>query len=305
MRLICPNCDAQYEVPEGVMPPEGRDVQCSNCGQTWFQEHPDHPENTGVEADAEGAEPISEPDATETPDQAAALERARAARTGVSVDPDREAEPDPLDDPAEPEVAAPARPAPPRRTVDPTVADILREEAELETRARGEERTTLESQPDLGLGENDAVSEGARRAREARSRMAELVTAAGATGAAASQSRRDLLPDIEEINSTLRSSSERIASGDETEIAAANAREAKSSARGFVFVIVVAAILSLVYVFAPQLAEAVPQLDPWISAYVGMVDSWRMWLDTQVGDLLRWLEETARAKGEADAAAVN
>ena len=37
MRLICPNCDAQYEVGEGVIPADGRDVQCSNCGHTWFQ----------------------------------------------------------------------------------------------------------------------------------------------------------------------------------------------------------------------------------------------------------------------------
>lgn len=38
MRLICPNCDAQYEVPDNVIPPEGRDVQCSDCGNTWFQD---------------------------------------------------------------------------------------------------------------------------------------------------------------------------------------------------------------------------------------------------------------------------
>lgn len=38
MRLICPNCDAQYEVPDNVIPSEGRDVQCSDCGNTWFQE---------------------------------------------------------------------------------------------------------------------------------------------------------------------------------------------------------------------------------------------------------------------------
>ncbi|EEW60689.1 putative zinc finger/thioredoxin [Ruegeria sp. TrichCH4B] len=37
MRLICPNCGAQYEVPEDVIPENGRDVQCSNCGDTWFQ----------------------------------------------------------------------------------------------------------------------------------------------------------------------------------------------------------------------------------------------------------------------------
>lgn len=37
MRLTCPNCKAQYEVADGVIPPEGRDVQCSACGTTWFQ----------------------------------------------------------------------------------------------------------------------------------------------------------------------------------------------------------------------------------------------------------------------------
>lgn len=37
MRLICPNCAAQYEVDARVIPEDGRDVQCSNCGQAWFQ----------------------------------------------------------------------------------------------------------------------------------------------------------------------------------------------------------------------------------------------------------------------------
>jgi predicted Zn finger-like uncharacterized protein len=38
MRLICPNCVAQYEVDENVIPAEGRDVQCANCGHIWFQD---------------------------------------------------------------------------------------------------------------------------------------------------------------------------------------------------------------------------------------------------------------------------
>ncbi|MGB0958702.1 MAG: zinc-ribbon domain-containing protein [Halocynthiibacter sp.] len=37
MRLVCPNCDAQYEIAEGAIPAEGRDVQCSNCGHDWFE----------------------------------------------------------------------------------------------------------------------------------------------------------------------------------------------------------------------------------------------------------------------------
>ncbi|WP_347852788.1 zinc-ribbon domain-containing protein [Planktomarina sp.] len=36
MRLLCPKCDAEYEIPDDVIPAEGRDVQCSGCQETWF-----------------------------------------------------------------------------------------------------------------------------------------------------------------------------------------------------------------------------------------------------------------------------
>ncbi len=52
MRLTCPNCGAQYEVPDEVIPDEGRDVQCSNCGDTWYQAHPEFPE-LALEAEAD------------------------------------------------------------------------------------------------------------------------------------------------------------------------------------------------------------------------------------------------------------
>ena len=48
MRLICPNCSAQYEVPADVIPAEGRDVQCSNCQETWFQTHPDTEQQSDI-----------------------------------------------------------------------------------------------------------------------------------------------------------------------------------------------------------------------------------------------------------------
>lgn len=40
MRLSCPGCGAQYEVDAGAIPTEGREVQCSACGHTWFQYAP-------------------------------------------------------------------------------------------------------------------------------------------------------------------------------------------------------------------------------------------------------------------------
>jgi predicted Zn finger-like uncharacterized protein len=36
MRLTCPNCGAEYEVPEGLVPAAGRHVQCTACHRRWF-----------------------------------------------------------------------------------------------------------------------------------------------------------------------------------------------------------------------------------------------------------------------------
>ncbi|MEO0664593.1 MAG: zinc-ribbon domain-containing protein, partial [Pseudomonadota bacterium] len=71
MRLICPNCDATYEVPDSVIPPEGRDVQCSNCGTTWFFDP-----NPQVEAETLPPEPEveAEPEPELPPEEVTDLE---------------------------------------------------------------------------------------------------------------------------------------------------------------------------------------------------------------------------------------
>ncbi|WP_299698608.1 zinc-ribbon domain-containing protein [uncultured Tateyamaria sp.] len=269
MRLICPNCDAQYEVVDDVIPSEGRDVQCSNCGQTWFQHHPDHaPE---------------EPEESEAP---------------ADLTP-------PDDEPVEDEERADA-PEPQRRELDSSVADILRQEAEIEAQARATDAEGLESQPDLGL--DSAETDSDRRAREARERMArmrgeeaapEQVSEAAVT-AAAIGSRRDLLPDIEEINSTLRSTGDRqTAPTADTATDPAEVAPRKSSfRRGFTLMILLAVILGAIYVFAPDIARAVPQADPFLSAYVAQVDSARVWLDGQVEAGLTWLDNLSAPEEE-------
>jgi predicted Zn finger-like uncharacterized protein len=251
MRLICPNCDAQYEVPAEVVPTEGRDVQCSNCGQTWFQHHPDHMPATKEEV-AASAIPENE-------------ERVEVA------------------------------PQPERKQVDPAVADILRQEAELEAEKRTQEGEGLESQPDLGLDE--AEDEAARRAREARDRMARMRgedPEAEAT-AAALGSRRELLPDIEEINSTLRSTGDRQISSDEAGVAPA--RKKRGFRRGFMTMVLIAIILAALYIFAPQIAKAVPQVDPYLSTYVTYVDQGRSLLDAKLLEVIQWLDAKAASQG--------
>ena len=116
MRLICPNCGAQYEVDARVIPDTGRDVQCSNCGHTWFQNpaHMDNeladelgyeaPQENGALTDSADAEPeASEFDTAPKPEaeayeSEADIEDAVSALTQAEALP--ETEPDPEDAPA-------------------------------------------------------------------------------------------------------------------------------------------------------------------------------------------------------------
>ena len=132
MRLNCPNCEAQYEVPDDVIPPEGRDVQCAACGNTWFQPDP-RASDAGAEdmpdaaEDAEEAVPDTragrrelDPDvASVLREEAAREQRVRAApRSGPDVQVAGVAPPAPTDRPAPPVAPpsdAPKADAPPHR----------------------------------------------------------------------------------------------------------------------------------------------------------------------------------------------
>ncbi len=225
MRLTCPNCDAQYEVPDGAIPPEGRDVQCSNCSNTWYQHHPDHPEAaTDVESDDDGAGP-----------------------------------------------EAPIAPA--RRRLDPEVADILRQEAEHETRLRASEAETgLESQPDLGLDNGPDVAAPPQGREQPPSDA----------GKKKSEPQHNLLPDLEEISSTLRVSEQKNPGSD-----AADSPTPKRSGflLGFGVIVLLAAGLLLIYTNAEKIAQTVPRTQPALAAYSDTVDTARIWLESVVTDI--------------------
>lgn len=261
MRLTCPNCGAQYEVPDDVIPQDGRDVQCSNCGTTWFQPHPsaEGPETT----EPETTDPIVEA-------QEPALEPEMPAAEDLPEQSPTAAEPKPRD-------------------LDPDVKDILQEEAAHETRMRAEESGGLETQPDLGL--DDTTDDAERRAEEARARMERLKgpdaepsieDAVASATAAAKSSRRDRLPDIDEINSSLRRSETPTRPIEDTDTASEETKRKRGFARGFAIPLLIVALLVLLYANAPTIAEAVPALGPALNSYVLMVDQLRVWLDNQI-----------------------
>ena len=102
------------------------------------------------------------------------------------------------------------------------------------------------------------------------------------------------MPDIEEINSSLRSTSDRQISTDEAGVAPA--RKKRGFRRGFLTVALIAIILAALYIFAPAIAKAVPQVDPYLSSYVAMVDQGRSWLDSRLDGIAKWLEAKAASQ---------
>lgn len=294
MRLTCPNCGAQYEVPEDVIPDEGRDVQCSNCGFTWFQT-PDGPAEPAAEV-APDAAPQEEPEPEPEP--------VGDAGTPVAPDEDsapaRAAEPEPQTAPQpspEASEAAPGQPETPRRRLDPEVEGLLREEAERETRARAADSQPLETQPDLGLEETRAEDDAERRSRAAREHMSRIRGEdAGESEAARRSSRGSLLPDIDEINSSLRSGGDtaREPAPEPEPIDQPEAPPARSGfARGFAIALLLGVVAIVLYANADRIAEALPSFAPLLDAYVAAMDAARGWAAETITALLVWLDGLA------------
>lgn len=172
-----------------------------------------------------------------------------------------EADPEPEEEPVAPAAAAAGAAA---YAVDDSVLAILREEAEREAKARqAEAARPLETQTELGI--EQAVPE-------------VNLPHQPVYEDAALAARRSRLPDVEEINSTLRPS-ERVIE-DEAPAVVPVAAEGRSSFRsGFLMVLTLAILGSAVYGSADAIATAVPSLAGPLESYVGFVDSLRLQLD--------------------------
>jgi len=261
MRLTCPNCSARYEVDDSLVPPDGRDVQCSNCATTWFQP---------------GNRTHMEENENDAPEDAAF---------------------EPTD--ADPASDEPATEAPVRRELDPAIRDLLREEREREETLRhGGTAGGIEEQEEMAL--NDPATEDPAPEVEAdpgegddaadAETLAALRAATAIGTAAAARSGRELLPDIEEINSTLRATTDRNAremDSSDIETIEAIPRRRRGFRLGFLLILVLGGLAIGAYLYKAEIAEAVPQAGAALDSYVAQVDAFRFWLD----DLVQGLAE--------------
>ncbi|MGQ0609757.1 MAG: zinc-ribbon domain-containing protein [Paracoccaceae bacterium] len=249
MRLICPNCDAEYEVEAELIPDTGRDVQCSNCGHGWFQLSPE----AEALALAAGGEPRSAPPPAPAPE--------RPASPGPDPDPE-----DAADTPSD--GAMP----PPMREIDPSVLEVLREEAERETRARRQEAAPLEVQGEMGL-ETAASGRDEQQARQSRLRAVEE-RALSASGA-----RRQTLPQVETITATLDPRTGGAAAEGPAAPRPAAASGSGAFRIGFLLAMTLVIVGGLTYLYAPVLAQRFPDLAEPLDSYSRAVDGLRRSLD--------------------------
>jgi len=258
MRLVCPNCDAEYEVDTSAIPDSGRDVQCSNCGHAWFQRAP------GVEEELAAEEALFEPPP--------AMDEGLIATDSATL--------------------TGSKPGLVRPPIEESVLAVLREEAERETNARRAEAPRLETQDELGL-----VAASVAPTAPAVASAADLGTQvepdpvaeriARMKGIAAEpvkpQSRREMLPEIDEINTTLRASSEPRA-GDAGVVtdSLTGAQDTAAFRTGFVLMILLALAIVALYVMAPKLGMQIPAAKGALDSYVATIDSIRLWVDQQL-----------------------
>lgn len=245
IRLTCPNCHAQYDVPLEVIPDAGRDVQCSNCDHVWFQSYPEP-------APVEAASTAADNDIDVVADLESDTEI--APENGQGADPLLEFV------------------SQPKRELDPAVAEVLREEAELEMSKRRKDQDAfdqiaLHPMPDL-----DVTSALASKDADQDSKPQPP------------QFRRDLLPDVEEVEETLvHDDSETPPSKSSTALTVdptpTTNGETPAFARGVAVAVILTVLALVVYVETPRLIDILPQAEPALTAYAAWIDAARFALD--------------------------
>ena len=99
MQIVCPACASEYEIPTDRVRPEGRQVRCAACRETWFIS----PDDVAAAQLAEAMAAMGDPSRNRSEDQAA-LDAWESALAEEGIAPDApasaEAEPEPKPAPA-------------------------------------------------------------------------------------------------------------------------------------------------------------------------------------------------------------
>lgn len=250
-RLICPYCDAQYDVADDAIPESGRVVQCSNCNQIWFylgtKSEPAPTTDTLEPVSQTESEPLDTVKNAIIPEDAT-----HEQQLGV------------------PDLKVPRltrEDTTPKPAVD--AAQTRRRIAEL-TEARAARRK-------LVTALRAATARGAaKRPKLMPAKYLNRVTQP-------SIDTDTYTPDMPSMNDETTSLRAFVQAPEpkliNAELAAAITR------RGFVSVLLIFPVLFRPYIFADNIMAYIPRSSDTIAGYVGMIDGWRLMLNQTAGAL--------------------
>lgn len=287
MRLMCPNCDAEYEVDASAIPESGRDVQCSNCGHAWFQQHPElEADGDAVAALYDPPPPLSKTAAAkpilpsnldwqvESDDPEAILDAmgrdaredgANRPRSSVDAPPEGGSSADaPTDTPG----------PVPKHDIDPEALRILREEVERETAQRALEQGRVDPVTDQVTDQVTGQIVGpavapvvARRVARLKGIQPPLPNPLANPQPVAASAR---LPKIETVSAALRS---------QNDPPAKPIRKPKTNRGGLFLSLFLGLVAASLYAFSPDLAVIFPSFAKYLAQYVTIVDGLRSQVD--------------------------
>ncbi|MFT6944464.1 MAG: putative Zn finger-like uncharacterized protein [Yoonia sp.] len=264
MRLICPNCDAEYNVADDAIPQGGRDVQCSSCNTTWFQTRKSRILSREVSRIL--STPLPSVVKTQSRDETAY--DAPQSKNGNAEGPQHE----------------PVADRPRHRQIDPSVANILRKEA-----ARNQGVTDYSaSKPTLRRESTPEV------VAETRKRIARIAEVEGGTPAGTSQAGANVavpstnpraVPDINEINAALRGRAGANIEGGLTELEKHEAVRRQGFRRGFFFVLILIAVTITPYLLSEEITQNMPELSGYMATYIAVIDQLRVSLNALISGI--------------------
>lgn len=302
MELICPSCEARYQVPGGSIGEKGRQVSCMNCGHTW---HAYPPLVLGTEAAASPQRGLTYPGATGP--------QRPSGPQPVLVDP----EPTTGDGTKTPELAGENTPPPVR--ADQSRSEQLAEIREMLAEVQSEDRAAAVLAPAAAAAAaaspmaapKPKAPEPEAMEPQRESLTAQVITSSSEAQevdpriAAESQRKREEMRNQEDEAERERSSrlSNRPHQAKPTDVKKLHKSHTRRIARekarakagsgafltGMLLVAIIAAVMIALYVLHPQIIEKMPGSEAALTNYVATIDSVRVSLAETFGGLQDWV----------------
>ena len=289
MELICPSCEARYQIPDGSIGEKGRQVSCMNCGHGW---HAFPPLILGAPSQMPGMTP---PPAPVTPQHPAAAMGRAAASPRIHGDSD------PAWDRTESDGGD-------RGGNNAIRSDLSRNEQLAEIRdmlaeVQSEERVSAQDRNDPGDGRS--AQDRDYTLRHEADALATTAPPVDDHYAEPDPQEADDEPEMDPLRRRMQMHEERNAPAPppnvdklrrkherkERKIRHKKAAGSGAFMTGFLLVIMIAAVLIAAYMLHPQIIERVPGMEPALTDYVETVDGLRVSVAETFASMVAWVTE--------------